>query len=278
MKTTQKNEPNTAQGAGQKTGQKVGQKVAQKTALITGASVGYGAAIARRLGRENYKIIALARREEKLRDLQEEIGESCVILALDVCDTEAIKAALDSLPRDFQDIDVLVNNAGLALGLNSADSANLCDWERMIEVNVLALVRLTHLILPKMVAKGRGHIVNLGSIAGSYPYPGGNVYGATKAFVKQFSLNLRSDLFDKGVRVSNIEPGLSGGSEFSLVRFKGDEAAARRVYENTEPLLPEDIAEAVFYALNQPPRVNINRIEITPTIQAAAALNVHKRK
>lgn len=246
--------------------------------FITGASVGFGAEIVRKFARANHKVIALARRESKLKELQSECGSDKVaIIAQDICDTEAVKCALANLNAEFQKIDILVNNAGLALGLSSAEVADLADWERMIEVNILALVRLTHLILPQMVAQKSGHIINIGSIAGSYPYPGGNVYGATKAFVKQFSLNLRADLFDKGVRVSNIEPGLCGGSEFSLVRFKGDLARANAVYKGTEPLLPCDIAEAVFWIANQPKRVNVNRIEIMPTTQAPSALSVAKK-
>ncbi len=246
--------------------------------FVTGASVGFGAEIVRRFAHANHKVIALARRESKLKELQSECGSDKVaIIAQDICDTGAIKCALANLGAEFQKIDILVNNAGLALGLSSADKADLSDWERMIDVNILALVRLTHLILPQMVAQKSGHIINIGSIAGSYPYPGGNVYGATKAFVKQFSLNLRADLFDKGIRISNVEPGLCGGSEFSLVRFKGDEAKANAVYEGTEPLLPCDIAEAVFWIANQPKRVNVNRIEIMPTIQAPSALSVAKK-
>lgn len=247
--------------------------------FVTGASVGFGAEIVRKFANAGHKVIALARRESKLKDLQSECGaDKVAIIAQDICDTEAVKVALANLSAEFQKIDILVNNAGLALGLNSADKADLADWERMIEVNILALVRLTHLILPQMVAQKSGHIINIGSIAGSYPYPGGNVYGATKAFVKQFSLNLRADLFDKGIRVSNVEPGLCGGSEFSLVRFKGDKGKANAVYEGTEPLLPCDIAEAVFWIANQPKRVNVNRIEIMPTIQAPSALSVAKTK
>ena len=244
--------------------------------LVTGASVGFGAAIVRRLVKENYKVIALARRKDKLIELQKECGKSCKILAIDVKDTQKIKDEIDRFDDDFRNIDILVNNAGLALGLCSADKADIKDWEEMIEINVLALVRLSRIFLPDMVERKNGHIINIGSIAGSYPYPGGNVYGATKAFVKQFSLNLRADLFDKNIRVTDIEPGLSGGSEFSLVRFKGDKKAADKVYENANPLLPQDIAEAVFFAINMPKRVNINRIEMMPTTQAPSALNVFK--
>lgn len=247
------------------------------TALITGASAGFGWAIAKAFVKHNHKVIILARRESKLKDLQSALGaDNCQYIASDVNDTKAIESSLKALPRDFQSIDVLINNAGLALGLSSANNADITDWEQMIDTNILALVRLTHLLLPQMVAQGRGHIINIGSIAGSYAYPGGNVYGATKAFVKQFSLNLRADLYDKGIRVSNIEPGLCGGSEFSLVRFKGDEAKANAVYENTKPLLPEDIAECVLWVAQLPSHVNINRLELMPTIQAPAALNVKK--
>lgn len=245
--------------------------------VVTGASVGFGREIAKIFARANHKIIAIARREAKLKELQDELGrDNCEIIVQDICDYEAVKRALENLP-DFQKIDILINNAGLALGLSSADKAELGDWERMIDVNITSLVRLTHLILPQMVKKGSGHIINIGSIAGSYPYPGGNVYGASKAFVKQFSLNLRADLFDKGIRVSNVEPGLCGGSEFSLVRFKGDESKANAVYENTEPLMPKDIAEIVFWIAQQPKHININRIEIMPTIQAPSALSVAKK-
>ena len=245
--------------------------------VVTGASVGFGREIAKIFARANHKIIAIARREAKLKELQDELGrDNCEIIVQDICDYEAVKRALENLP-DFQKIDILINNAGLALGLSSADKAELGDWERMIDVNITSLVRLTHLILPQMVKNGSGHIINIGSIAGSYPYPGGNVYGASKAFVKQFSLNLRADLFDKGIRVSNVEPGLCGGSEFSLVRFKGDESKANAVYENTEPLMPKDIAEIVFWIAQQPKHININRIEIMPTIQAPSALSVAKK-
>lgn len=245
--------------------------------VVTGASVGFGREIAKIFARANHKIIAIARREAKLKELQEELGrDNCEIIPQDICDYKAVKRALENLP-DFQKIDILINNAGLALGLSSADKAELGDWERMIDVNITSLVRLTHLILPQMVKNGSGHIINIGSIAGSYPYPGGNVYGASKAFVKQFSLNLRADLFDKGIRVSNVEPGLCGGSEFSLVRFKGDESKANAVYENTEPLMPKDIAEIVFWIAQQPKHININRIEIMPTIQAPSALSVAKK-
>ena len=247
--------------------------------IITGASVGFGLACARKFAKMGDKIIAIARREDKLLALQDELGaESCAIIACDVTQSQMLETKIQEvLDSRGWGIDVLINNAGLALGLAPANECDIADWERLIEVNVLALVSLSHFVLPIMIAQNSGHIINIGSIAGSYPYPGSTVYGATKAFVKQFSLNLRADLYDKNIRVSNIEPGLSGGSEFSLVRFKGDCARADSVYEGTTPLLPEDIAEVVCFVAHLPAHININRIEMMPTTQAPATLNVAKR-
>lgn len=244
--------------------------------FITGASAGFGEAISRKFVKEGHKVLGLARREEKLQKIQNELGKNFHFIACDANDIEKIKVALEKLPKEFQEIDVLINNAGLALGLDPAQKANIKDWEIMINTNILALVKLTHFILPKMVSRGKGHIINIGSIAGTYPYPGGNIYGSTKAFVKQFSLNLRAELYDQNIRVSNIEPGLCGGSEFSIVRFGGDKDRADKVYENTKPLMPEDIAEAVYWCASLPSHMNINRMEIMPTTQAPAALNVAK--
>lgn len=244
--------------------------------FITGASAGFGEAISRKFVKEGHKVLGLARREEKLQKIQNELGKNFHFIACDANDIEKIKVALEKLPKEFQEIDVLINNAGLALGLDPAQKANIKDWEIMINTNILALVKLTHFILPKMVSRGKGHIINIGSIAGTYPYPGGNIYGSTKAFVKQFSLNLRAELYDQNIRVSNIEPGLCGGSEFSIVRFGGDKSRADKVYENTQPLMPQDIAEAVFWCVSLPSHMNINRMEIMPTTQAPAALNVAK--
>ncbi|TLD97495.1 SDR family NAD(P)-dependent oxidoreductase [Helicobacter jaachi] len=246
------------------------------TALITGASSGFGADIAKIFAHNGHRVIILARREERLIALKNELGALCEMIVADVRDTQFIESALKALPEAFQNIDMLVNNAGLALGLTSADKADMADWQQMVEVNVLALIKLTHLLLPQMVAQGYGHIINIGSIAGTYPYPGGNVYGATKAFVKQFSLNLRADLYDKNIRVTDIEPGLCDGSEFSQVRFKGDVQKAKSVYADTTPLMSADIAQCVFWVASLPHHVNINRLEIMPTTQAPAALNVYK--
>lgn len=243
--------------------------------LVTGASAGFGEAIARRFVKEGHQVILIARREERLQKLQEELGNACLkIIACDIAKIERIEEELGEYARE---IDVLVNNAGLALGVAPFDECLREDFEEMIETNILGVVRLTHYLLPFMVKRGSGHIINLGSIAGNYPYPGGNVYGGTKAFLKQFSLNLRADLVDKNIRVSNIEPGLCGGSEFSVVRFKGDRQRAEELYKNTHPLMPEDIAESVFWCANLPSHININSIELMPTTQAFSPFRVHKQ-
>lgn len=197
---------------------------------------------------------------------------------MDMNNLTQISTALSQLPEDFQEIDLLVNNAGLALGLEPAHQANFEDWLTMINTNIVGLTYLTRQILPQMVARKLGHIINLGSIAGTYPYPGGNVYGATKAFVEQFSLNLRADLAGTNVRVTNVEPGLCGGTEFSNVRFKGDDEKAASVYANVQPIQPIDIANTILWIYQQPPHVNINRIEIMPVAQSFSALNVVRDK
>ncbi len=244
---------------------------------ITGATAGFGTAIARRVAALGpVRLILIGRREKRLNDLAAELSVPTLCLPLDVRDREAVTAALTTLPADFAAVDVLVNNAGLALGLEPADRCALDDWETMVDTNIKGLLYVTRALLPQMVARNQGHIVNIGSIAGTYPYPGGNVYGATKAAVNHFSLNLLSDLVKTKVRVTNIEPGLCGGSEFSEVRFKGDKAAAAQVYTGTTPLTSEDVADAVLWAVNQPPHVNINRIEMMPTCQAPAGLAVHR--
>src|SRR6201999_4439242 len=193
------------------------------TVFVTGASSGFGAAVARRFAADGARVIAAARRVDRVKDLASEFGAQVLPLALDVRDRPAVAAAVAGLPAEFSAVDVLVNNAGLALGLNPAQQADLDDWDQMIDTNCKGLVYCTRAILPGMVARRRGHVINLGSVAGTYPYPGGNVYGGTKAFVHQFSLNLRSDLHGTGVRVTSVEPGLSGGTEFSVVRFGGDQ-------------------------------------------------------
>ncbi|MFU2123139.1 SDR family oxidoreductase [Gallibacterium anatis] len=247
-------------------------------ALITGASAGFGAAIARKLAQEGHKVIVTARRKERLLALQQEIGENCLPLAFDITDEKATLQAIAELPEAWKAIDILVNNAGLALGVGAAQDSSLEDWKQMIATNITGLVTVTHSVLPGMVERNRGLIVNLGSIAGTYPYPGGNVYGGTKAFVKQFSLNLRADLVGTAIRVSNIEPGLCGGTEFSNVRFHGDDAKAAALYANVDYITPEDIANTVAWIAQCPPHMNINRIEIMPVAQAPAGLVVKKKQ
>ena len=244
------------------------------TALVTGATAGFGAAIARRLVGQGWRVIATGRRRDRLDALAAELDDAVLPVALDVTDSGAVDALPDSLPAGWREVDLLVNNAGLALGLNPAQQADLAHWDRMVATNVTGLIHMTRALLPGMVARDRGHVVNLGSIAATYPYPGGHVYGATKAFVKQFTLNLKADLVGTNVRVTDIEPGLCGGTEFSAVRFGGDTAKADAVYQGTTPLSAEDIAEAVVWVVGLPAHVNINRIEMMPTCQASAPLTV----
>lgn len=247
-----------------------------RIAFVTGASNGFGAAIVRRFAAEGVRVVALARRQDRLAGLAAELGDSVLPVRLDVRDRAAVQDVVAGLPAEFAEIDVLVNNAGLAKGLNPAQEADLDDWEEMIDTNCKGLVYCTRTILPGMVERHRGHVVNLGSVAGTYPYPGGNVYGATKAFVHQFSLNLRSDLHGTGVRVTSVEPGLSGDTEFSTVRFGGDQGKADAVYAGMQPLVPADIAEAVYWVVSQPAHVNINTIEMMPVTQSFAPFQVHR--
>jgi len=245
-----------------------------RTVFVTGASAGFGASIARRFAADGDRVVVSARRADRIGELAKELGDAVLPVTFDVRDRDAVAATVASLPAEFAEIDVLVNNAGLALGLGPAPEADLDQWDQMIDTNCKGLTYCTRAILPGMVARGRGHVINLGSIAGTYPYPGGNVYGATKAFVHQFSLNLRSDLHGTGVRVTSVEPGLSGGTEFSVVRFGGDQDKAGQVYQGVEPLGPDDVAEAVHWAATLPPHVNINVIEMMPVAQSFSALAV----
>ncbi|MEQ1440136.1 SDR family oxidoreductase [Fontimonas sp. SYSU GA230001] len=244
--------------------------------FVTGASAGFGTAIARRFAKDGAHVVIAGRRGERLRQLAAELGPRTLPVELDVRDRRAIDAVLAGLPPDFAAIDVLVNNAGLALGLEPAHQALLDDWEQMVDTNIKGLMTMTRAVLPGMVARRRGHIINIGSIAGEWPYPGGNVYGATKAFVRQFSLNLRADLLGTKVRVTDVEPGLCGGTEFSNVRFHGDDARAAKVYENTTPLTAEDIADTVHWIATRPPHVNVNTISLMPVDQAFAPLAIHR--
>jgi 3-hydroxy acid dehydrogenase/malonic semialdehyde reductase len=245
--------------------------------LVTGASSGFGAAIARRFAADGNQVIAVGRRQERLDALAAQLGRERVhTLVLDVRDRAAVNAAIACLPASFAEVSVLVNNAGLALGLEPAHQADLDAWDEMVDTNVKGLMYMTRAVLPQMVGRNQGHVVNIGSIAGTYPYPGGNVYGASKAFVRQFSLNLRADLVGTKVRVTDIEPGLVGGTEFSAVRFHGDSQRAAKMYEGADALTPEDVAEAVHWAASLPARVNINTLEMMPVTQTFAPLRVHR--
>ncbi len=246
------------------------------TALVTGATAGFGTAITRRLVQAGYRVIAAGRRADRLEALAKELGAAVLPLPLDVTDAAAVDALPGSLPEGWREVDVLVNNAGLALGLDPAFKADIAQWDQMVATNVTGLIHLTRALLPGMVARNRGHVVNIGSTAGVYPYPGGHVYGATKAFVAQFTLNLKADLVGTFVRATTIEPGLVGGTEFSNVRFSGDADKAAGVYRGTEPLTAEDIAEAVMWVVSLPRHVNINRMEMMPTCQAAGPLAIKR--
>lgn len=244
--------------------------------LITGASSGFGEAMAAKFVQQGHRVIAAARRIERLQQLQAALGSALLPVELDVTDKVSIATMLENLPTEWRDIDILVNNAGLALGVAPAQNASLDDWETMIDTNNKGLVRMTHALLPHFIGRKNGLILNIGSIAGSTAYPGGNVYGATKAFVDQFTLNLRADLIGTGVRATNIAPGLCGGTEFSNVRLKGDDAAAAKVYQGTQPLTAGDIAETAYWIASLPAHVNINYIEMMPMCQGFGPLAIQR--
>ncbi|BCG27266.1 NAD(P)-dependent oxidoreductase [Pseudomonas tohonis] len=248
------------------------------TLFITGATSGFGEACARRFAEAGWSLVITGRREERLKALAEELGEKVEVLPLvvDVRDRAAMESAIGGLPERFGTLRGLINNAGLALGTDPAPKCSLDDWDTMVDTNIKGLLYTTRLLLPKLIAHGRGAgIVNLGSIAGSYPYPGSHVYGGTKAFVRQFSLNLRNDLVGTGVRVTDIEPGLCE-SEFSLVRFGGDQARYDATYAGAEPIQPQDIAETIFWVLNQPAHININTLELMPVSQTWAGFAIDR--
>ncbi len=250
----------------------------ERRVLVTGASSGIGAAVARRFAHDGAAVVLVARRAERLESVAREVvelGGRAHVLVADVSDRIAIEQGLGALPADFAEVDVLVNGAGLAVGLELAHEAKVEDWEQMIDVNVKGLAYVTRAILGGMAARDRGHVINLGSVAASYPYPGGNVYGATKAFVKQFSLNLRADLLGKNIRVTDIEPGMVE-TEFSVVRFRGDEERAAAVYRGVKVLSADDVAELVHYCANVPAHINVNRLEVMPVMQAFAPFAVKR--
>ena len=246
------------------------------TLFVTGATSGFGRAIALRGLRDGHRVIASGRRQDRLDTLRAEAGERLLPLALDVTEAAAVAALPGSLPEGWREVDVLVNNAGLALGLSPAHEADLAQWDQMVATNVVGLMHMTRALLPAMVVRNRGHVVNLGSIAGDFPYPGGHVYGGTKAFVEQFTLNLRADLAGTAVRATNIAPGLAGGTEFSTVRFGGDDAKAAAVYRGVDALTADDVAEAVAWVIGLPAHVNVNRLELMPTCQGPGPLLVKR--
>jgi 3-hydroxy acid dehydrogenase/malonic semialdehyde reductase len=251
--------------------------LAGKIALVTGATSGFGDACAEALVRAGMRIIATGRRKERLEALAARLGKDKIHpLVLDVQDRAAVEEAVASLPPALSAIDVLVNNAGLALGLEPAQRASLDEWDTMIATNCRGLVTMTRAVLPGMVERNRGHVVNVGSVAALYPYPGGNVYGATKAFVHQFTLNLRADLLGTAVRATVVEPGMAE-TEFSLVRFQGDAAKASKVYEGVKPLSAQDIAETILWIVSLPAHVNVNTIELMPTQQAFSPFAIHRK-
>lgn len=250
-----------------------------KNIVITGASAGIGAETARRFAKDKqaYHLILVARRKEKLEELANELGRNQVsVYELDIASRIDVEATFARIEKEVGPIDILVNNAGVAFGLDPAQKSDLNNWEKCIAVNINGVLYCTHCVLPGMVSRNQGHIINLGSVAGSYPYPGGNIYCSTKAFIYQFSLCLRADLLGTGVRVTCIEPGLVGGTEFSSVRFSGDEAKVKKVYSNAHPLVPEDIAETIYFCASVPSHVNINSIELMPVSQAFGPLPVYR--
>ncbi|NYR10883.1 SDR family NAD(P)-dependent oxidoreductase [Psychrobacter sp. BI730] len=245
--------------------------------LITGASAGFGKALAERLVANGHRVVGCARRLDKLNALAETLGEAFLPVVMDVSDTASIPQIIADLPDDFKQIDVLVNNAGLALGTEPAHKASLDDWMRMTDTNIKGLMALTHAVLPAMVERDSGYIINVGSIAGSWPYFGGNVYGATKAFVKQFSLNLRADLIGTQVRVTNLEPGNVAGTEFSNVRYHGDNDKAAKVYDGFKTMTGEDIGDILLWLIESPAHINVNRLEVMPVAQTYNGLTIAKQ-
>ena len=246
--------------------------------FVTGVTSGFGNAIARKFLASGAKVIGTGRRQAALDEFRREFGTQFLPLVFDVRDRKAVEQAIAGLPADFAEVSILVNNAGLAIGLEPAHKADLDEWEVMIDTNVKGVIYCTRLLLPGMVERNAGHIVNIGSTAAEWPYPGGHVYGATKAFVHQFSLNLRADLVGTALRVTDIQPGLCGGTEFSVTRFRGDREKAAAIYEGTQPLTADDIAETVFWVASRPAHVNINTVQMMPVCQAWGPFAIKRDK
>ena len=247
----------------------------QSCVLITGATSGFGEATARLFASVGARVVISGRRSDRLEKLAAELGGKAHAVPLDVRDRAAVFRAVEELPPEFAEISILVNNAGLAVGLGPSQDVDLDDWEAMVDTNIKGLLYCSRAVLPGMVARDHGHIINLGSVAGTYPYPGGNVYGASKAFVRHFSLELRADLLGHNVRVTSIEPGLAE-TEFSLVRFKGDAEKAKAVYSGVQSITPEDVAATIHFVATLPPHVNVNSIELMATMQAFSSFAIHR--
>jgi NADP-dependent 3-hydroxy acid dehydrogenase YdfG len=243
----------------------------EHTVFITGASSGIGRATTLLLAEKGCRIVACGRREARLAALKQQWGEQIHTLCFDVRDRKAVREAVDSLPPGFREVDVLINNAGNAHGLDPFDQASLDDWDAMIDINVKGLLYVTKALLPSLLKDGRGHIINIGSTAGKEVYPKGNVYCASKHAVDAINQALRMDLNAHGIRVGAVNPGLVE-TEFSQVRFKGDEARAAQVYKGFRPLTPEDIAEIIHFVITRPPHVNIADLVVMPTDQASSTL------
>ena len=252
----------------------------EHTVLVTGATAGFGEATARRFLAHGHKVVAVGRRIDRLEALKSSLPDDqqkkLLTLVLDVCDSTHVDTLASTLPAEFSKVTILVNNAGLALGLEPAYQAKISDWDQMIDTNIKGLVHMTRAFLPGMVERKCGHVINVGSVAGLYPYPGSNVYGSTKAFVKQFSLNLRADLLGTPLRITCVEPGLSSGTEYSNVRFKGDDEKAEKVYEGVHALSADDIAEAIYWTATLPAHMNINALEVMPVQQSFAGTTLHR--
>ena len=252
--------------------------LAGKTAIVTGATSGFGRAIVQRLVQAGARVIATGRRSELLKSLSAELPSNGVLpITLDVRDEQAVFQMIKILPPDWSEIDILVNNAGLARGLSSAHEANMEDWNEMVDANCKGLMYVTRAVTEGMVKRHNGHVVNIGSVAGTYPYFGGNIYGATKAFVHHFSLNLRADLVANNIRVTSVEPG-AAETEFSLVRFHGDAEKAKATYEGFAPINAEDVAEIVEFVVSSPQNININRVEVMARNQSFAGFNFVRDK
>ncbi len=249
--------------------------LADSVVFITGASSGFGEATARRFAADGARVVLAGRRSDRLGALQAELGAKSHAVTLDVRDRQAVFRAVEDLPTEFAEIAILINNAGLAVGLEPSHAVELDDWDTMVDTNVKGLMYCARAVLPGMVERDRGHVINLGSVAGAYPYPGANVYGSTKAFVHHFSLELRADLLGHNVRVTSVEPGLCE-TEFSLVRFKGDVEKAKAVYAGVQPLTADDIAQTIHFVATLPSHVNVNSIELMATMQAFAPFAIHR--